>query len=97
MNTFNSLLIYFLYILSSLVMLLLGFLATFHTGKFVNYYESSVSRGNPSERYSNNYYKIKKKKWFYLNLKICGIVLILMGLGFLLVVINAIMNDNCCT
>ena len=69
-----------------------SFFATFKTGRLIDY-NLSVMRRNTRSTFLLRYQeRLLKKKWIYLNTKICGVVGMLMALLFLFAIIHALTN-----
>jgi hypothetical protein len=90
-NSFDKFFIYFLYLLGALALLLTGVFAVFQPKKWINFYLLCLGKKTSTNFYLK-FLEKTKQKWFYFNLKLCGIVAILMALFILIVTINAIIN-----
>jgi hypothetical protein len=90
MNLFKTYIICFLSLIISLALMLWGFFAVFQTKKLINFHMSTLTRNK-----SSNFEFLKRmseKKWYYFNIKICGVIAVLMAFLLIFVIIHAIIN-----
>lgn len=71
-------------ILTPLILLFIGGVGLFKPDKFVNFYMNAAKKGNQPNKLL---LKVIEQKWFYLNLKICSIFMMLLGIIILAVVV----------
>jgi hypothetical protein len=95
MNSSNSFLTYFLTILFALILLSFGFFSIFRSEKLMNSYINAIKEKN---NYSNIHSKLLEKKiknkWFYFNLRLVGIVIMVVALVMLFYTINVIIRSK---
>ena len=71
--------------------MIMGIFAVFRTEKLKEFYLSKLNRKNPSNlyiKYMKYVKRMSEKKWYNMNLKVCGIVAILMSLLCLFMTIH---------
>ena len=86
---------FFLYVFSfiiSLILLLIGFYAIFMPKKLIFFLIKLTTRHSLLSILFPNLQNMIKIKWFYFNMRLCGLFATLMALLFCFVAINAIIN-----
>jgi len=53
---------------------------------------TALTKNNPSNIYYDFYKKMFEKKWFYFNIKFCGVIFILLGSTLLFYIIYQIIK-----
>jgi hypothetical protein len=74
--------------LVALILLSVGFFAVFKPKKLIDLMTSLVKNNSLNERLQVN--KMIEKRWFYPNLRLCGVLLILMSIVLLIINIKTI-------
>ena len=90
MNTTN-IVFYLLNILFALAIVAYGIYAVFFTEKLIN---SSIKAMKINILSDTRLNKMMKKRWFRLNIKICGVFLILAGLLIISLMIRTLITGN---
>ena len=76
----------------SIGLFIFGFFSIFRTKKLVDFYLSIIMKKGSSNAYSEMFKRLTEKRWFYFNIKLCGILCILMGIVFLIFPLIDLLN-----
>jgi hypothetical protein len=90
--TGNFLFDYLAGLLSSLFLLLLGLLLIFKPQRVINFYMYSMTKNDPSNAQYETYKKKYERKSFYFNLKLLGILFMILGFALCIHVVNNIIK-----
>jgi len=79
-------------VIIALLLLAVGFFTLFKPKKLVNFYLSAMTNKNSSNLLLSHFIKITEKKWFYFNLKLCGVIIMIFALIILINSMNMFIN-----
>jgi hypothetical protein len=91
MNSSNSFFDYLTGLSAAFLLILIGYFSVFKTEKLISFVTKLREK---TSLFCDNYKKMPQQKWFYLNMKFCGVIFIVVGIILLVYTINEIMGTK---